>query len=185
MTGVICASEPQMPFTPFHFGPSGFVGLIFRKWIDIPVFVLANVAMDLEPGIVLLFGLDYPAHSLCHTFLFGTVIGLAWGLLAYPMSGLFGWLMRLFALSYKTSLPRMLLSSVLGVWLHVLLDSFCWPDVKPFWPLRRNPFLDLLTVRTVYMLCVISFIPAFLLYIFIVLCGVKKTRNGQTIRRVT
>ena len=32
-----------MPFTPYHFGSSGFVGLAFRKWLDVPIFVLANV----------------------------------------------------------------------------------------------------------------------------------------------
>ncbi len=37
-----------MPFTPYHFGPSGFVGLVFGKWIDLPVFVLANVIVDVE-----------------------------------------------------------------------------------------------------------------------------------------
>ena len=37
-----------MPFTPYHVGPSGFVGLVFGKWIDLPVFVLANVIVDVE-----------------------------------------------------------------------------------------------------------------------------------------
>ena len=41
-----------MPFTPYHFGPSGFVGLVFGKWIDLPVFVLANVIVDVEVLVV-------------------------------------------------------------------------------------------------------------------------------------
>ncbi|MHC4299546.1 MAG: hypothetical protein ACYS7Y_19890 [Planctomycetota bacterium] len=39
-----------MPFTPYHFGPSGCVGLILRKWIDVPVFVLTNVIIDIADG---------------------------------------------------------------------------------------------------------------------------------------
>ena len=37
-----------MPFTPYHFGPSGFFGLALKKWIDLPVFLLANVIIDVE-----------------------------------------------------------------------------------------------------------------------------------------
>lgn len=173
-----------MPFTPYHFGPAGFVGLAFRKWIDVPVFLLANVVIDFEPGIVLLFGLNYPAHGLCHTFLFGTAIGLAWGLFAYPIRGVFCWLMRLFALSYQTSLARMAFSGVLGVWFHIFLDSFCWCDVRPFWPLRANPFRDLIETKTVYQLCIFSFVPAIGLFVYAVLSGYRKRermRNTRTL----
>jgi membrane-bound metal-dependent hydrolase YbcI (DUF457 family) len=171
-----------MPFTPYHFGPSGLIGLIFRKWIDIPVFLLANVAIDIEPGIVLLFGLNHSPHGLCHTFLFGTAVGLIWGALAYPARSIFSWLMRLLALPYQTNLPKMLFSAVLGVWLHILLDSLCWSDIQPFWPLRTNPFLNLMTVKTVYLLCVISFIPAIFMYILIVLYRFRKTKNRNVIQ---
>lgn len=174
-----------MPFTPYHFGPSGFAALVFRKWIDLPVFVLANVVIDIEPGIVLLFGLDYPAHGLCHTFLFGTAIGLAWGLLAYPIRGVFGWLMWLFALSYRTSLAKMVFSAVLGVWLHILLDSFCWPDIRPFWPLHVNPFLSLTTVRTIRLLCTISFVPAIAVYVHAVLSRHRKREHTRTTRTLS
>ncbi len=172
-----------MPFTPFHFGPSGFVGLAFRKWIDVPVFVLANVAVDIEPGIVLLFGLNYPAHGFCHTFLIGAGVGVVWAFAAFYGRGLIGRLMRLFGLGYETNLRKVLVSAVLGVWFHVFLDSFCWGDVRPFWPLRANPFFDLLGVRTVYLLCSGAFVPAILLYVHAVLSGSRereRIRNART-----
>jgi len=171
-----------MPFTPYHFGPSGFVGLVFRKWIDVPVFLLANVVIDFEPGIVLLFGLHYPAHGLCHTFLFGTAIGLAWGVLAYPIRGVFGWLMRLFALSYQTSLAKMAFSGVVGIWFHILLDSFCWTDIHPFWPLHANPLVHLIETKTVYALCIYSFVPAIGLYVYAVLAGHRERERMRNIR---
>ena len=37
-----------MPVTPYHFGPNGLVGLLFKRWIDLPVVVLANVVIDME-----------------------------------------------------------------------------------------------------------------------------------------
>jgi hypothetical protein len=38
-----------MPFTPCHFGPSACIALPLNRWIDLPVFLLANVAIDIEP----------------------------------------------------------------------------------------------------------------------------------------
>jgi len=165
-----------MPFTPFHFGPSGLIGLVFGKWVDLPVFVLANVVIDLEPLMVLVFGLDYPMHGLCHTFLLGGALGLAWGALAYPARGLFKSLMELFGLPYQTTLSKMLIGGLLGVWFHILLDSFCWSDVRPFWPLQANPLLGVLGVAAVHVLCAVCFVPAIALYIVLAVFWAKKNR---------
>lgn len=78
-----------MPYTPYHFGPSGFVGLIFKKHIDIPVFVLANVVVDVEVLVINLLGLGWPVHRYAHTLLIGAVVGAVWALVAYPMRRLF------------------------------------------------------------------------------------------------
>ena len=74
-----------MPFTPFHFGPSASVAFPLKKYIDIPVFVLANVVIDLEPLTVMVFNLSYPVHGFFHTLLGGIFIGTLWGLVAYSM----------------------------------------------------------------------------------------------------
>ena len=47
-----------MPFTPFHFGPHACVAFAANKKIDIPVFILANIAVDIEPLSVMLFNLN-------------------------------------------------------------------------------------------------------------------------------
>jgi membrane-bound metal-dependent hydrolase YbcI (DUF457 family) len=154
-----------MPFTPYHFGPSACVALPLRKYIDVPVFVLVNVVIDFEPGIVLAFGLDYRAHGYCHTFLFGTIIGLVWALAAYAARNFLKRLMNFFALPYQTSLGKMILSGLLGIWFHILIDSFCWGDIRPFWPSDANPLNSLATLNTVRLLCAISFIPAIALYV--------------------
>jgi len=122
-----------MPFTPYHFGPSGFLGLVFRKYIDIPVFLLSNIIVDLE---VLYFD-RYPIHRYLHTLLIGGAIGAVWGLSAYPLRGIFKRLMGLSKLPYRTSLLKMTLSGILGVWLHVLIDGIYHFDVKPLWPNKK------------------------------------------------
>jgi len=122
-----------MPFTPYHFGPSGFLGLVLRRWIDLPVFLLANVVVDVE---VLIFS-HYPVHRYAHTLLIGAALGAAWGVAAYPLRNFFKSIMEAFCLPYKTGLFKMLVSGVLGVWLHVLIDAVYHFDVRPLWPFRK------------------------------------------------
>lgn len=168
-----------MPFTPYHFGPSACIALPLRKYIDIPVFILANVVIDFEPLAVILLDLNYPLHGYFHTFLGGTVVALVWGFIAYSGKSILQRLMKLFHLSYETNLGKMLLSAILGAWFHLLLDSICWRDMRPFWPLDTNPFINLMTLKTVRLLCTISFLPAFVLYIIAVASHVRKKRNQK------
>ena len=68
-----------MPYTPFHFGPSSLIGLLLRRWVDIPVFVLVNLVIDLEIFVVEFrhprrFGPRY-----VHTLLLGAAAGILWG----------------------------------------------------------------------------------------------------------
>ena len=44
-----------MPFTPFHFGAHACIAIPLRKIIDIPVFILSNIIIDIEPLIVMIF----------------------------------------------------------------------------------------------------------------------------------
>ena len=117
-----------------------------RRFIDVPVFVLANVVVDLEPLAVRTFGFDYPYHGYCHTFLIGTLVGVVWGLVAYRGRGVLAWLMCRLHLPYQTRLPKMLISGVLGVWLHVLLDAPLYRDIRPFFPIEANPLLGLVSL---------------------------------------
>ena len=77
-------NEPAMPFTPFHFGPHASVAFPLNRWIDIPVFLAANIAVDMEPFIVMNWSLDYPLHGYCHTLLFGGLIGVLLGAASFP-----------------------------------------------------------------------------------------------------
>jgi len=168
-----------MPFTPYHFGPSGFVGLALRRWIDVPVFVLANVAVDIEVLVIAFFRLGYPPHRYCHTLLIGLVVGILWGLLAYPLRHLFKRLMHLLRIPYRTSLLKMLISGILGVWLHVLIDGIYHFDVRILWPnkavyLRRmTGYIDQQKIETI---CLYFFLAAVVPYVLAVLSFLKDKR---------
>jgi membrane-bound metal-dependent hydrolase YbcI (DUF457 family) len=153
-----------LPYLPYHFGPSGLVGLAFRRWLDVPVFVLANVVVDIEPGFVVIFRPHYPVHGYAHTFLFGGLIGLLWGLLAFRLKDNFKAAMQNMHIPYEPDLRTMLLSGLLGVWFHVILDSLVWNDIRPLWPLRINPFLGLVKLHTLECACVLCFLAAIVIY---------------------
>ena len=173
-----------MPFTPYHFGPSGFIGLVFRKWIDIPVFVLANVIVDIEVLVVMLFTLGWPIHRYCHTFLIGAAVGALWGLAAWPLRNLFKKIMQLLRIPYKTSLPKMVISGILGLWLHILIDGAYHFDVKILWP---NKIISIWRIihrhlgqEKIETICLIFFLAGLVPYIFAVRSFSKNRRiqNG-------
>ncbi len=160
-----------MPVTPYHFGPSGFLGLLFRKWIDLPVFVLANVAVDIEVLVIILLNLGLPRHRYAHTLVFGAVVGALWGLAAYPCRVAFVRCMRFIRLPYQTSLRKMILSGILGVWLHVIIDSLYHADVRLSWPARGTGLRDMahwhLRERWVKYACLFCFLAAGVVYALI------------------
>ena len=133
-----------MPFTPYHFGPSGFVGLLFRRWIDVPVFVAANVLIDVEVIADGYIEPGWPVHQLWHfhTLLIGGLVGAVFGLCVFYLKPL-RWCseksMSLLGLSGKATLLSMALAGLLGACFHVLIDSCYHYDVQIFWPHAKNP----------------------------------------------
>ena len=154
-----------MPFTPFHFGPSVAMAFPLKKYLDIPVFVLANVVIDLEPLTVMYFNLPHPVHGFFHTLLGGIIVGALWGLVVYKMRKFIKILMNFFRLNYEPKLFTMILSGILGFWLHVLIDSFMHADIRPFFPSSYNPLYQIISTPNLYLICVILFVPALGFYI--------------------
>jgi hypothetical protein len=131
-----------MPYTPYHFGPSGLVGLAFRRWIDVPVFVLANVAIDTEVVLDWIFEPGWPVHQTMHfhTLIFGAVFGAVYGAAMYkirPLRTFCEKSMEWFGLPYRAILSKMILAGILGIWFHIAVD-FYHEDVQIFWPFRMD-----------------------------------------------
>ena len=165
-----------MPVTPYHFGPSGLIGYVFRKWIDFPVFVLANVVVDFEVLLINLMHLHWPYHRLAHTFLGGAVIGACWGLVAYLALPIMTKTMKIIRIPYQTNAFKMIISGILGIWFHVLIDGIYHYDVKPFWPMKKNYLWQLLSHNQVKWICVICGAIFLLLYVL----SLMKTRRKTT-----
>ena len=164
-----------MPFPPYHFGASTFFGLALRKWIDVPVFVLANIIVDIE----VLFYNHGPYHRYVHNLLIGAAAGVVWGALAYLAKPIFVKIMRFIRINYKANLIKMIISGILGVWLHVFIDGIYHHDMLIFWPGKARPFWRLLSKPEVRLWCKLSFIGVAILYILAVRSFNKAKKRGN------
>lgn len=133
-----------MPYTPYHAGPSGLVGLLLRRWVDVPVFLAANVLIDVEVIADRYIAPGWPVHQVWHfhTLLVGGLAGAIFGAAIYrvwPLRRASEKSMALLGLPGKATWRTMTLGGLLGAWAHVLTDSFYHHDVQLFWPCERNP----------------------------------------------
>ena len=168
-----------MPYPPYHLGPSTFLGLVFRKRLDVPVFVLANVAVDVEVLVVNAMGIGWPVHRYAHTLLGGAVVGIVWALMAYPLRGVFEWVMKMLQLPYRVSLWKMIFSGILGAWVHVVFDAFYHWDVKIFWPSKVMPLYRLLNKSQVNLICIGFWAAAVVLYVIILVVKARGRRSEK------
>jgi membrane-bound metal-dependent hydrolase YbcI (DUF457 family) len=159
-----------MPFTPFHLGSSLFFAVLFSVFINIPVFLIASLIVDIEPIIILLFDLDYPLHGFFHSFigatLLGVFLGFFWCILQKNTS-FNNLLVKLdeFDLLGNNSKLSVYFSAILSVLIHVILDAFLYSDIRPFFPSEENPLLNKLSYSEVYGFCVVSFLLGLFLYL--------------------
>ena len=171
-----------MPFTPFHLGPALSLGLPLRKYIHTPTFILANVAVDIEPLLVLFLRLNYPLHGYLHTFLLSFFFGLAIG------SAMF-YLERFLHPLYKTLLltpngtsgmKSFMVAGAFGAMLHVLFDSPLYAEMQPFFPVTTNPLYNSVSSADVYSACVWLGILGLIFYAILVLShAYKNLRKGH------
>lgn len=165
-----------MPLSPFHLGPAILFGLIVLRYMDFPTMIIASVIVDIEPMFIILFNLDFTHHQVLHTFLGGT---LAVFILTWIMKKIrikFSPLLSFFKIEQKVSLKSILLSAASGIYIHILLDSRMHTDIRPFYPLEVNPFLNgnLSSIIDVYMFCIWSFVGGIIVYaIRLVLIKIK------------
>jgi membrane-bound metal-dependent hydrolase YbcI (DUF457 family) len=144
------------PFTPYHLGPALGFGIPLRKFIHVPTFILANVIIDVEPFLVLVFGLSYPLHGYLHTFLSIFLLGLTLGYVMFLLEKILYPIYKSLLLvpDQTLDLKSFLVAGILGTALHVLLDSPLYGEIRPFFPFTTNPFYNPALSMEVYSLCV-------------------------------
>jgi hypothetical protein len=152
-----------MPFTPFHFGPGAAFKAVLSNRFSFALFCYTQVVTDCETGYHILAGY-YPIHRFFHTWLGATAVGLACAVTGRPVCqfALQLWygrfpesLTRIFPGAATISWKAALLSSLLGTYSHVLLDSLMHRDMEPCSPWSSsNPLLRLISTPILHGICV-------------------------------
>jgi hypothetical protein len=147
-----------MPATPFHLGPGLLIKAAAPRQFSMAAYTLTQAVIDIESGYHLLRN-DFPVHREMHTFVVGGMIGLLCGLIVSRGGA---WLARPrdvireeIAAEYRlwVALP----SGIFGGLFHVVLDAIMHADMRPFRPFSMaNPLYDLVSVRMVYLFCVLT-----------------------------
>jgi len=168
-------SGKRLPLTPFHLGPALFLGLVLLRYLDFPTFLIANIIVDVEPLIIILLDLDYPLHGFLHSFIGGTLVALTLTMIMVRVRGRFDHILSIFKIEQESSARKILAASLLGVYIHILLDSRMHPDVRPFYPLTINPFLgkSILVGLEVHMWCIWMFIAGLVIYAIMLILRIR------------
>ena len=130
-----------MPFTPYHLGPALLFGVILFPFVDITALLLSSVLVDVEPLYVIMFAPGLPYHGILHTYVGATGIAILNAVIVWFLRDWTRQILAIFKIDQNSSFIRIFGISLLGMYSHVLLDSFLYPEMNPFFPLMGNRFL--------------------------------------------
>jgi len=165
-----------MPFTPFHLGPALLFGLLLFQYLDLPTFLVSNIIIDIEPFIILTRGLPVPLHGPFHSYTLGALVSLVTAFIMLLVKPITHPIATLFRLRQESSPLRMFATALLGIYFHVTLDAFLYPEMRLLYPLQSNPLLGLVSINSVYLFCAVCFPLGFALYIYRRLEGFRRQK---------
>ncbi|MGC9010298.1 MAG: hypothetical protein ACP5I7_06785 [Sulfolobales archaeon] len=165
-----------MPFTTYHLASGLLIGLVLRKWIHLPTFlVTTTLLVDLGSGLLILSRVDTRPHGLTHNFFMAAPLGLLSALTIYLLDKYFNIhkiFYKVFYLAeHSESLLKYVSGGVIGWFLHLFLDAPLYNDMRPFEPLvsSMNPLYlpDTQMLWIVYDLILYSGLLAYSTYFYL------------------
>ncbi len=154
-----------MPFTPFHMGAALIAKPVFNRHFSVITFGIAQIVMDIEPGIGMLTGAEV-LHGPTHTILGALGIAFLVSLISPSLCKLvlkrwnkeihFHRLLWL-ELPEVVSKATVIFSALFGTLSHVALDSLMHFDMHPLAPFSQaNPLIGLISHDEIYQLCLVA-----------------------------
>lgn len=171
-----------MPFTPYHLGPALLFGCLLFPIVDVAALILSSVLVDVEPLYVIMFAPGLPYHGILHTYVGATGIAILNAVIVWFLRNWIHQILAIFKIDQNSSFIRIFGTSLLGTYLHILLDSFLYPKMNPLFPLMGNPFMGLVSSAAVYQFCTICFFLGFVLYLarFLVIPMARQFNSNKT-----
>jgi membrane-bound metal-dependent hydrolase YbcI (DUF457 family) len=169
-----------MPLTPFHLGPALLLGEFFEKRINIISILLASVLVDTRAFYCFLFGCTGRFHGPLHTLLGTTFIILTALIIVWSSRKYLKTITDIFKIRNNYSFRSIILGSSIGAWSHIILDSFMHSDIIPFWPIKSNLLLGMITNSTNYLICTTAFITGLAIFTYkLIKRLMRKTKSNN------
>ncbi|VAW63836.1 hypothetical protein MNBD_GAMMA09-1120 [hydrothermal vent metagenome] len=155
-----------MPFTPFHMGPGILIKAFLQGSFSLMVFGWAQIVMDIQPLFVILTGHGH-LHGFSHTYIGATLITIFSALSGKYLSELG---LKLVGLNKQQATINIswrvaFISSFIGTYTHVLLDSIMHTDIEPFYPLSlTNNIQGIINITLLHQLCLYSALLGAIIY---------------------
>jgi len=160
-------------------GPALLVALIAYPLLDLPTLLVASAVLDLEPLAVMLLNLPQPLHGQYHSFTLGTLVALTVALGMHLLRRRTEPYMVRLRLGQAANIRVFVVSAVLGVWMHVVMDAFVYGDLSLLYPYNVNPLMGLLSPGTVSNVGLVSYPLAIIVYLLrITLMGWMNRKGG-------
>ena len=167
-----------MPITPFHIIAGFAVKSVFNKNFSWSIFALTNIIIDTEV-IYYILTIGEASHKFFHTLIGSSIVALSCAIIGIPICErlLKFWnknlqneksLEKLRWLSTETniSVVSSFIGAFVGAYSHILLDSFMHFDVKPFEPFFSKTFLLIISIDSLHLSLIGSFIFGLIIYLF-------------------
>ncbi len=157
-----------MPFTPYHIGPALGISLwdYKKKRIDIAAAILGSIIIDVRAMYIWFFSSGNFHDGPFHTFLGAIILGVLTGCLVHLFRNPLQKVLEFFHWQQDTTLLNKILTASSMAILHIILDSFLYTDIRPFWPFSlTNPFLGIFSTDQIQIFCIIGYFVGIAEYI--------------------
>jgi predicted ferric reductase len=123
-----------MPFTPFHLGFGILLSAILFPYIDPIALLLGTILIDLEPLFHLIFSIGQ-LHGVIHSFLGVIVFFIPISVISWVS---FKLISKWFDYQYKFRWYLSLLSSILGLYSHIIFDAGLYSEMRLLYPFTNQ-----------------------------------------------
>lgn len=169
-------------------GAALLVKPVLDRSFSVITFGIAQVAMDIEPGIRMVLGTDV-LHGATHTILGALIIAIFVMLISPSVCNCLLAKWNKEAIYYKqpwllysgaVSKAAVIMGAVFGTLSHVLLDSLIHHDIRPLSPFSQaNPLMGLVTHDGVYQACMVAGVLGIAGWLFIGWLGHARQAKGE------
>ncbi len=147
-------------------GPGLFIKAVMQGSFSLMVFGWAQIVMDVQPLIAIVTG-EGNLHGFSHTYFGATLIAIASAITGKFISE-FG--LKIIGIYRQSGIKKIkwlvvFVSSFIGTYSHVALDSIMHIDVEPLYPLSQiNVLYGFMSVSSLHQLCLYSGAVGTLIY---------------------